>query len=45
MNSSDESKVGVVLRVGGTKRSCPSRSIFAKDWRGASLVQDDSFVN
>lgn len=36
---SSESRVGELARVGGMKRALPSRSMFARDWRGASLVQ------
>lgn len=39
VRSSRSARVGVALRVDGTKRSFSSLSTLDWDWRGASLVQ------
>ena len=38
-----ESVLGVLVRVGGKKRSWSSLSMWSKDWRGASLVHGTVF--
>jgi len=44
-DDSSDSKVGVALRVAGTKRCSSSLSLVARGWRGVSLDQITSSVN